>query len=416
MVSTFDAGLILRGQAGRLQEQNSLFNRLFQTAQANRQDRQQQLARQDAQAARAQAQQNWEATHDLARRKFDWQMNQPPSIEEQAMKGIYAQKLEEFGGDATKAAIATQSLMQGPKTSYQADTYGDVRAVTQPTLFDQLYGTARPAQATPSPATPMTDGIFGSVQTAPPQAIKPSSGNYIAGGGLDTTMNILDAPTDRVMNTAYQQKGTFDAQTDVAADAAKLENKLNYEKRLRKFQAEMELSSEEKAKIPGRQEFDKVLGEVLTNLEELKDKGAATSSQNSALKNIGAYFRNTESLDPFGLTPGGQDVERALGTEEQAIRDKISGREPRLFNAIKKASGLTGTELNSQFEVQNQLKQLGNAEMSYDARVDLLRSLSAQFGTGKWTNFGQNQDAPQGVDPSLLEFMTPEERALFYEQ
>jgi hypothetical protein len=414
----FDANILLRGAAMNQQKQSDLFNRLYGMQRDKQQDalRQQQIQAQQASAQQAQA--NADRNFQLQERLAEFKMNQPADFEQQ-VRGAAMRLFSGQGSPEDEALVKFQSALEGPKTSYQADPYGNVKAVTQPTLFDRLQGRTpgiNPDQPNESlgqrlglppnsgivpdrPNTPMNVGPMGQGSNpainTPYDQISPASGFDGLLNNLQR-QNTLEMNTGDVMNTPYQQKGTFDAQTAVDVDAAKQDKSLENQKRLIEFENQMKLSTEEKSKIPGRQEFDEVLGEVLTNLQELKGKGAATSEDNSTLKNIGAYFRNTETLDPFGLTPGGQDVERALGTEAQTIRDKIKGREPRLFNAIKKASGLTGTELNSQYEVENQLRQLGNAEMSYDAREDLLKSLSSQFGTGQWSNFGDDEQAPQG--------------------
>lgn len=139
----------------------------------------------------------------------------------------------------------------------------------------------------------------------------------------------------------------------------------------------------ENEKIPAREEFDRELATVLETLDKLKEQGGTVSQNQGVLKNVGSMMANA----PFV----GGVAQTALDPETQTLRNIIDGKRPRLFNAIKKASGLTGTELNSQFEVENQLKQLGNEFMTYEARVQLLRDLSSAFGTGNVDKYLQKQ-------------------------
>lgn len=167
---------------------------------------------------------------------------------------------------------------------------------------------------------------------------------------------------------------------------AEQQKQLDFERRLLNLKNEAALSKEQKEKIPARRQFDKVLGETIQIIEDLKKGGGMPAGDQSLGENFLAYLASTEGGEG-ALFPRGQDFQRMINTPNQRLRDRISGREPRLFNAIKKSSGLTGTELNSAFEIQNQLKQLGNDTMSYEARIDLLSSLSSQFGTGKYENY-----------------------------
>lgn len=188
---------------------------------------------------------------------------------------------------------------------------------------------------------------------------------------------------------------------------AEQQKQLDFERRLLNLKNEAALSKEEKQKIPARKQFDEVLGETISILEDLKEGGGVVAGDQSLGQNMLSYLASTEGGEG-AFFPRGQDFQRMVGSENQELRDKISGREPRLFNAIKKASGLTGTELNSAFEIENQLKQLGNDLMSYEARIDLLTSLSSQFGTGKYTDYvprGQRENQQSSRFPTRAEML-----------
>lgn len=146
-------------------------------------------------------------------------------------------------------------------------------------------------------------------------------------------------------------------------------------KALKAFDIEAKSSIEAKKKNEGRVEFERKLGSVLKDLDALKEQGGAISQDQSTIGRVGAMMAETPLV--------GQPVQAIFDPETQTLRDKIEGSRPALFNSIKKASGLTGGELNSQFEVENQLKQLGNPSMTFEARKALLQDLSNTFGTGE---------------------------------
>ena len=166
-------------------------------------------------------------------------------------------------------------------------------------------------------------------------------------------------------------------------------------------------AKEEEVKMEAKQAFDDTLEEVLADLDALHAQGGTISEDNSILTNVGARLATTPIV--------GQAVQSALDPETQTLRDKMEGRRPVLFNQIKKASGLTGGELNSQYEVENQLKQLGNDNMTYEARKDLLKGLSTTFGTGRLSD-KKEPKADNTPPKSSLDGLSKEQRYQLYLQ
>jgi hypothetical protein len=85
---------------------------------------------------------------------------------------------------------------------------------------------------------PMGQGSNPAINT-PYDQISPASGFDGLLNNLERK-NILEMNTGDVMNTPYQQKGTFDAQTAVDVDAAKLKNELRLKREDEKIRAEAE--------------------------------------------------------------------------------------------------------------------------------------------------------------------------------
>ena len=162
--------------------------------------------------------------------------------------------------------------------------------------------------------------------------------------------------------------------------------------------AETKETREDKEKLTAKSEFDSVLGELQGLYDDLREKGAIVDTEKSALSNFGARIAGTEGVKaPFTDTtiiPGGQSFGRALGTEEQSIRNKIKQKIPVLMSKIKKATGMTGTELNSNVELMFWLQSLGGLQNDYQSNSEIIKSLSEQYGAGKLA--GEKKEKPSG--------------------
>lgn len=111
------------------------------------------------------------------------------------------------------------------------------------------------------------------------------------------------------------------------------------------------------------------------------------------------YLANTESLDPWGVTPGGQDVARSFGTKAQSLRDSISSKRPLLLNEIKTATGMSGQQLNSNVELQTYLNTLGATRQGMPAVLRAIQSLSNRFGTGELGESLQSEKYTPAIRP-----------------
>jgi hypothetical protein len=138
----------------------------------------------------------------------------------------------------------------------------------------------------------------------------------------------------------------------------------------------------------GKKEFESVLSELDNLYSTYKDQNAAISTEQPAFLNLVNKISASEGVslpDILGggkILPGGQDLGSAFGTENQKVREEIKAKLPLLMSKIKKASGMTGQELNSNVELQFYLNSLGNLSGNVDANQNILRSLSENFGSG----------------------------------
>lgn len=98
------------------------------------------------------------------------------------------------------------------------------------------------------------------------------------------------------------------------------------------------------------------------------------STQNKAGSNLGAMLANT------GV---GQWVGQVAGTENQRIRDSLAQTRPLLLADIKKATGMTASEMNSNQELQMWLSVATDPSKGYEANMDALKNLEQKFGLGR---------------------------------
>lgn len=199
---------------------------------------------------------------------------------------------------------------------------------------------------------------------APRQGVS-GMGGKVEPKGVFNFDQIAPQKAPRITNKAEEMQYAH----ELALKAKEKEHKLKQESK------NTETEKKEAEQYKAKEAFDDTLEEVLADLDELYRQGGAKSEKQSILQNTLSSMANAPVV--------GDLTQSIFDPETQTLRDKIEGRRPVLFNAIKKASGLTGTELNSQYEVENQLKQLGNNSMTYEARRDLLEGLSRIFGTGR---------------------------------
>lgn len=329
------------------QRQNNFLNSLAQgiaiaekRAQRDELMRQQELNREAEAAQMAEGTRRWEAEIALKRQAMD-QRNQGFDLKKMAAQSLMQEGIA--SGLTPEQAAASAYAKMNPITFTNPDT-GMMEVAPRYTINAQPQAMQPQQQA---PAQQMDRSMLqGAIDYMQPQAMQPQQAlNKNEFSDIDTSAL-----------TPLQQK-KFNEQ--VAFD------------KLKKAQKSQELR-------PAKEQFEKQLEKVLMDLDELKAQGGAISEEQGVIQNIGSQLAEAPIV--------GKMTQSAFDPETQTIRDRIEGKRPTLFNAIKKATGLTGGELNSQFEVENQLKQLGSSSMTYEARKSLLTDLSETFGTGELAN------------------------------
>lgn len=108
--------------------------------------------------------------------------------------------------------------------------------------------------------------------------------------------------------------------------------------------------------------------------DSLNMEGGLPSKNRNVLSNIGSYSAST------GM---GQTMGRMIGSKEQSYRDIINSSRMMLLNDIKNASGMTAQQMNSNVELQNWLKALGDPTVGYETATEIISNIRKKFIDGK---------------------------------
>lgn len=139
----------------------------------------------------------------------------------------------------------------------------------------------------------------------------------------------------------------------------------------------------EKDRVRGKTEVTEVIGNLASKYQTLASTGGVTSTKKGVLENIGSYLANTAA---------GQEVGKMTATQEQSLRNEIKAQSPILLQGIKKATGMTAKEMDSNADVKRWLEAMGNPTFDIQSTIGILNSLNKQFGTG-----GELPVAPSAV-------------------
>jgi hypothetical protein len=120
--------------------------------------------------------------------------------------------------------------------------------------------------------------------------------------------------------------------------------------------------------------LDSTLDSLQSAYDALNMEAGLPSKNRNALSNIGSYSASTGVGQTFG---------RMLGTNEQSYRDIINSSRMMLLNDIKNASGMTAQQMNSNVELQNWLKALGDPTVGYETATQIISNIRKKFIDGK---------------------------------
>lgn len=105
-------------------------------------------------------------------------------------------------------------------------------------------------------------------------------------------------------------------------------------------------------------------------VEDITDMGGMTTTSKGALSNL---------ITSLGTSAIGQAGARLVGTEAQSKRDELASVRLQLFNAVKEATGMSSSQLNSNVELQTWLNSLGSPQMSKEANLAILTNIEDRY-------------------------------------
>ena len=108
------------------------------------------------------------------------------------------------------------------------------------------------------------------------------------------------------------------------------------------------------------------LNELRGIFNDLNKMGAMVSPSKSTGANVGARIRSSLV---------GQTLEGAIGTEAQTKRDRVASIRPQLMQALAKATGMTGRQLDSNADVKLFMQTVTDPTRSYEANIKAIEGL-----------------------------------------
>jgi hypothetical protein len=137
----------------------------------------------------------------------------------------------------------------------------------------------------------------------------------------------------------------------------------------------------------GRETVDTLVTGLKAQYDALKEGGGITTKENT-FKNIPAFISST------GV---GQTTGKLFGTQNQSARNTISQSRPLLLQAIKKATGASAKEMDSNVELQMYLRAATDPTLDYEANIYALEQLQTLYGIGGTAPVGSTLDSkPMG--------------------
>lgn len=151
-----------------------------------------------------------------------------------------------------------------------------------------------------------------------------------------------------------------------------------------------------------KKKLDTVLRDTLASFKKLDERGGITNTDKGALENLFISATSGKMGDDYiGRTVADpQSIARMMGSENQSIRDDITGKREIIKMAVMKATGMSAKQLDSNVELQSFLKSLASPETSYQTNTGIIQGLSKQYGAGGLNNQPQQQGQVNVISPN----------------
>jgi|694.fasta_scaffold15164_4 hypothetical protein len=128
------------------------------------------------------------------------------------------------------------------------------------------------------------------------------------------------------------------------------------------------------AKEKAKTDFSGYMQQITGSYATLDAKGKAVTGEKSSIMNA------------LTATSAGQAVSRALGSEDQVLRDQINTMRPSIVNVIRQATEMGAKGMDSEKELTFYLSAIGDPSLPVEANIKALETLDKVYGTGKAVN------------------------------
>ena len=105
----------------------------------------------------------------------------------------------------------------------------------------------------------------------------------------------------------------------------------------------------------------------------LNELGAITNIEKTSIQNLAASLKSS---------PAGQAAGRMFGTTAQSVRQTINNLKPLIISDIKKSTGMSSRDMDSNRELQFYLQAVTNERSDIQSNMAALAVLSRAFGDG----------------------------------
>ena len=253
------------------------------------------------------------------------------------------------------------TAIQGTYEIPDQNAPGGVRQVEGFGGFNTRTGTVTPAQIRAAAAAPTVANSLAALQPAPVANVNALNSNFITSAApaspvvpsaAATAPSASAAVPSAALPTTAAQAGVFRPKPSPQAEK----------------QAQVDADRER-----GKVEVANIIGGLASKYTNLASTGGMTSTNKGVLENMGSYLANTAL---------GQEAGKMTATQEQSLRNEIRAQSPVLLQGIKKATGMTAREMDSNADVKRWMEAMGSTTFDVQATLGILKSLNAQFGSG----------------------------------
>jgi len=186
-----------------------------------------------------------------------------------------------------------------------------------------------------------------------------------------------------VRSPTRQEKDAREIQKDVTKESLLAPIKLFQEQgksdisvneTLNKAKAEQQAKAEDPIRIKGKQDVNDLLDKIESHYDELDKANAIQNPDKGALNNLISGVNSSDL---------GQYASNKLGTQAQSARNAIKSARSTLVPVIMRASGLTGSQINSEAELKQFMQSLTDPAVDIKSVKEQIETLRNLYGNPK---------------------------------